>query len=659
VRLAPFLPAAALLVVWVAWIPEDGGYFPRAWFPAALFFVALLAAVALAGRRLLPPARWARVALALLAAATAWSFLSMAWAEADGRAWQSSDQLLLYLATAWLVALVPWRERSALALMGAWSVAVAVACAVELVSALGAPDLGHYLLESRWQQPTGYANAAAAIAAMAAWPALAVSARRGVPAAVQVGMAVVAVFLVEMSLLPQSRAALVASALTLPLLLALSPDRGRLLLRLVAVALALVVAGGAVWDVYGEGEAGRALAPALDRAADAMLISLAVAALVALALVLAERTVRLPELPAPPARLRWGALAVLVLLAAVAGVAGAGSASDYASERWEEFKSPEELPDENASRIAQHTSDKRYDYWRVSLNALAEAPAGGVGAGGFEREYAEHRRHAKPSQAAHSIWMRALAETGAVGGALLALFAVAAAAGVLAARRLGDGPRAVGAAAVAVGGYFLAHASFDWLELFPALAAPAIGFTFVAVVAGDQPAAAPAARSRLRGYLAAALGLGATAAALAALVLPYLSIRHVDAALARPAAERAEAERDLDRAASLDPLAPEPHLARATLALRRADFAGAERAFRRALEVEDAWYPHFELALLASRAGRRSAAQREIELARRLNPPDPLVVEAAELIEEGKRIDPNGVDRHKIAFRLYNDPRGH
>lgn len=655
-RFAPFLPAAALLAIWVAWIPADGGYFPRDWFPAALFVVALLAAVAIAGRRALPAGRWARVALALLAAATAWSFLSMLWAEADGRAWQSSDQLLLYLAMAWLVALVPWRPASALGFMGLWSVAVAVVCGVELISALSASDLGHYVLESRWQQPTGYANAAAAIAAMGAWPALVISARRGVPAALQVAMALVAVFLLEMSVLPQSRGALIASAIVLPLLLALSPDRGRLLVRLVVVALAFAVAGDAVWDVYGDGEAGRPLAPALDRAAEAMLLSLGVVALAAAAAVILERTVTAPSLPAPPRGARWGALAAVLAVAAVAGLVNAGSISDYADDRWEEFKSEEELPDENASRIAQRTSDKRYDYWRVSLNALADAPAGGIGAGGFEREYTEHRRHPKPSQAAHSIWFRALSETGVIGAALLALLVGALAAGVLAARRAGETGRAAATAAAGVAGYFLVHVSLDWLELFPALAAPALGFALAATVAGARP---PGSTTRARRLLGAAAVVIAALAAIASLALPYLSIRHVDSALARAADQRDDAERELDRAADLDPLAPEPHLARGTLALRRADFAGAERAFRRALEVEDGWYPHFELALLASRAGRKEAAKREIEQALRLNPPDPLVLEAAELIEKRKRIDPRGVDRHNVEIRLYNDPRGH
>jgi tetratricopeptide (TPR) repeat protein len=153
--------------------------------------------------------------------------------------------------------------------------------------------------------------------------------------------------------------------------------------------------------------------------------------------------------------------------------------------------------------------------------------------------------------------------------------------------------------------------------------------------------------------------VGLAAVAIVALALPYLSLRHVEAALSQPPTAAAKADRDLDRAASLDPLSPDPELARGRIALQRANFPGAERAFRHSLDVEDGWYAHFELALLASRAGRGREARDEIAAARRLNPPDLLVQKAAGLIAQGKRIDPQRVNRENIGLHLYNDPRGH
>ena len=653
-----FLPAAFLLAIWVAWIPAEGGYFPDEWYPAALVAVALLAATVIAGARRLPESRSGRAALALLGGLTAWSFLSILWGVSPGSAWEGSNQLLLYLAMAWTVALAPWRTGSAAVYFGVWSLAVTVACAGELVSALAASDLAHYVLESRWQQPTGYANASAGLAVMAMWPALALSVRRATPIWLQAAFLSAAAFLANFSLLAQSRASMIVVLAVTPLFVAMAPERVRLAARLAVLGVAVAVAARPVYDVWSTAEADGALEPALDHAATWIAVAVAVAAVGALGIALVERRVTPGERVVRGVRIgSRAALAGVLVLALGAGLVKSGEIRAEASERWDTFKATEVT--DTGPRLTRQTSDKRYDYWRVSLNTFGDAPVAGVGTGGFEREYTEHRRHAKPSRAAHSVWMRALAEWGAVGLALLVGFVAAVAAGLVRARRrLEAGDRWLVAAAAGVLAYFLGQATFDWLELIPALAAPALALPFVALALGrdEQPGTPRSPRNRRLGTAAAAV---VAAAALGALALPYLATRHVDAALSSPPGERADAERYLDRAASLNPLAAEPHLTRGRLALRRADFVAAERAFRRALEVEDAWYPHFQLALLASRAGREDAAKREIALARRLNPPDQLVQRAAELIGDGKRLDPNGVDRRKVEIRLYNDPRGH
>src|SRR2546421_6828552 len=46
---APFLPAVAITGIWLAWIPFDGGDFPGAWDPAAMFVVAPLCVMVVAG----------------------------------------------------------------------------------------------------------------------------------------------------------------------------------------------------------------------------------------------------------------------------------------------------------------------------------------------------------------------------------------------------------------------------------------------------------------------------------------------------------------------------------------------------------------------------------------------------------------------------------
>lgn len=655
---APFAPAVAVLAVWVAWIPLDGGYFPRVWYPAGLFAVALVGAVALAARRLRTGDRTADVALVLLAGFTAWCFASIAWSDSPGAASEAAGQMLTYLAIAWLVAQVPWRPGPAWLFLGAWSIAVAVVCAIVLVSGLGASDLSDYFLESRWQQPTGYANTAAAIAAMAFWPALMLASRRGAPAALQAFLLAGAAFLVAFSLLPQSRSAQLVTIFVLPLVLALTPHRGRLLARLAVVALAVAPAVVPIYDVYDAGVEHRAVGPVLDDAAGRIALSAALAALGALALALAERRIS----PGPRAirTARAAALGTLIAVAVAAGgaaIVNAGEGLDYVDERWAEFKSGEDTPDQRGFRLAQRRSDKRYEYWRVSLNTFRDAPLGGAGAGGFEREYTMQRRPVRTSRSPHSMWMRSLGETGIVGTALLAAFVALVAGGLLRAhRRLDADGRGIVIACTAVAAYFLGHASVDWLELMPALAAPAVALPFLAMRLGAHEdggfAGPPPGERRLRARAGGLVAAVAVAAGFAALALPYLSLRHVDSALDRAGSDPAGADRDLDRAASLNPLSQAPHLTRAQLALRQRRYAEAERAFERALDVERAWYPHFQLALLGARAGRFAEAGREIRSARELNPPDPLLADIAELIARRVRIDPASVRREPVALGL-------
>src|SRR2546423_2998286 len=371
-----------------------------------------------------------------------------------------------------------------------------------------------------------------------------------------------------------------------------------------------------------------------------MVPGVAIAVLGALVLAVSERRVTMTRRTLR--RTRLGALAVLVVaLLAGAGVAIAneGAISHYARERWNAFKSDSGVADARKLRIAQQSSDKRYDYWRVSLDMFRAAPAGGAGAGNFDREYTVHRRHAKPSRSAHSIWMRTLGELGGVGLALLvACVCVSLVALVGLRRRLDTAGRTVLCACVGVSAYFVAHASFDWLELLPALAAPALALPFLALrlEPGKTAAAAPLrplAGRRARLLVAAGGGL-AVAAALVSLALPSLSSRYVQSALHRSRSDPAGARRDLDRAASLDPLSPDPRYAAAGIALDRSRFGDARRAFEQALDVADGWYPHFGLALLDSRARRFAAARREIARARALDARDPLVIRAAMLIAE-------------------------
>src|SRR4051794_10880706 len=125
----PLLPAVPVVVAWVLWSHFDGGYFMRTWYPSALAALALAATVVVAGRRALPAAPLARLALILLAGFVVWAYLGVLWSDAPGDGLHAANKLLLYLLVAWLLALLPWTPGSALVLLGAWVAGVVAVCA--------------------------------------------------------------------------------------------------------------------------------------------------------------------------------------------------------------------------------------------------------------------------------------------------------------------------------------------------------------------------------------------------------------------------------------------------------------------------------------------------------------------------------------------------
>ena len=80
------LPGLVAVGVLVWWSTDQGGYFQKTFYPGTVLVLGVLVATAIgapASFRGLP--RMALVALGALAAFTAWSFLSISWADAPGR----------------------------------------------------------------------------------------------------------------------------------------------------------------------------------------------------------------------------------------------------------------------------------------------------------------------------------------------------------------------------------------------------------------------------------------------------------------------------------------------------------------------------------------------------------------------------------------------
>lgn len=650
----PFLPAAILILAWVLWAHFEGGYFPATWYPSALAAVGLLAATMLGLGRLLPSGTAARIALGGLIGLTAWSFLSMSWSPSPGAGWDAADKLLLYTAVVWTISLLPWWPGPARIALGAWVLGVVAVCAVSLIGAMGGGALADYFIKGRYLDPIGYSNGVSALPLLAFFPALWLCARRDAGLAARVGFLAAAVFLAEFALVPQSRGAVIGFVVALLVFVAVAPDRLRLLGPLAVLAAALAVAAGSILDVYSVGielsdaaEAGRtipglSLGDTVGEAARAILLTTGGAAIAGALLVLLERGVEVGERGVQRARTWVGAaIAAVAVIALTVAAVNAGRISGEIGDRWQTFNSTEDTPAVTGSRFTANYSDQRSDYWRVAFEQFQRTPLAGAGAGSFERVYSQNRDFDKPSKYSHDIWLRFLAEGGLVAITLLGLFLGGCAAGLLGAwRRLDAQGRGIVAACAAAAAYFFVHASFDWLDEFPALAAPALALPLLGSVLEDEPRVLvleereQPRRFALAGLAVALVGL----ACMVSLALPYLAERHLDKGSAIGLADVAAARRELDRAASLNPLSPEPLLREATILVAAGRPGAARREFRKAIEVEDNWYARLELALLEAEAGRRPAALREIRRAEALDRHDPFLAAALHKIEDGDKV---------------------
>src|SRR5271170_6139996 len=165
-RAAPAtVPCLAAIGLCVVWATDQAGYPVTHWAPGGLIVLALLVIAAVAvGPPLARASAPVRIAVACLAAYTAFSFLSVLWAADPGEAFTGADRTLLYLLVFALFASWPQTGVTAAALLGIWTLSIGglalfVLLHLDGASAAGLPAL---LPGGRLAFPSGYANANAA-----------------------------------------------------------------------------------------------------------------------------------------------------------------------------------------------------------------------------------------------------------------------------------------------------------------------------------------------------------------------------------------------------------------------------------------------------------------------------------------------------------------
>ena len=641
------------------WSADQAGYPVTHWAPGTLIILGLLAiAVGLVGLRPREIPLPTRIALAALAAFTAFSFVSILWAGVPGDAWEGANRSLLYLLVFALFAC--WRQRgpTAALLLATWTLAmIGLAAYVALhLDAASSASLGTLLPFGRLTYPSGYANANAAQWLMAFWPALLLARSRSLPWALRGVLAGGAVLLAEVALLSQSRGSLYATPVVLVLVFALLPGRARTFALLVPVAAGVGAAAPAVLRV-GNHLRDDAVVPAtLHTALTVTLVAALVVAIVVALGAAVEDGLALPDASARRIRSGVGVVAIVTLVAVLAGGwIAAGDPLARAHHAWETFKSGRGYAaNSGGSRLTSGLGSNRYDFYRVSLDEFTGHALVGVGADNFQQQYLLHRRSDETPRYPHSVELRTLVQTGLT-GTLLALVGLGAA--LLAGGRALRGhparerdPLGSFVAAAALGGfaYWAVHGSVDWFWEFAGLGAPAFAMLGLACALAPRasPSGAPASRGAtaarhllLRPRLAIAAGLLLAVAVVVSLAAPWLSRLQIQSAARvwRTAPQTAYAR--LDDAASLDPLSDEALVVSGNIAVRLGDLRRADREFARAMErVPLDAYATLERGAIASTRGERRRALGLLERAAQLNPRDPLAREALLLARSGRRV---------------------
>jgi hypothetical protein len=442
----------------------SGGFPDHARLVALLSAAILLGVWVLVSPVALPRDRRALVALLALAGFAGWVAISADWAPRADLAHADLERALLYLAALALGATL-WQGSRAAARV----VEPAVAAGILAVTGYGLAgrllpgvvelDAGQ-LAGSRLHQPLTYWNGMGELAAMGLILCARLAGDRTRAGAIRSLAAAAAVPIGTALYLTYSRGALVTAVGGLIVLLALAPTWSQLRALAITVegagfAIAACVALPGVRALSGD---------AGDRQADgavALAVLLVVALLAAAVTAWARRvedegSTRLGPLGLP-ARAPWIAGAIAVALIAVPIAAGGNEGAPRFSDSTQRLIS---------------TGSNRYEYWNVALDAAADHPLRGVGAGGFGAEWNRERPIDEVVRDAHSLYVETLAELGLVGLLLLLAALASIAAGARAFYRVDPGLAAGPIAALTA---FALHAGIDWDWELPALTLVAVG----------------------------------------------------------------------------------------------------------------------------------------------------------------------------------------
>jgi tetratricopeptide (TPR) repeat protein len=678
---APLLPGLLVVALMLVWAVHDGGYDEDTWYWGALVMLALFTALVIArGVPARAISRAGRIALAAFALYVAWSYLSIAWAQAPGVALSGSNRALLYLLVFATMLVLPWTPRGALIALLTFAIGVGVIAIVLLFRLASDDRVASLVIDGRLAAPTGYFNSTAALFMMESLVSIALATRRELPGPLRGLLIGFACAGLQLAVIVQSRGWLFTLPIVAILTIAVLPNRMRVVAAAVLPVVATLVPVHRLLAVF-DNASGPALGHAAASAGRAALMSCAIAFFVATLVAWGESVLPAPAPSAARRRALWTITTAVVIAAVCVGTLAAthGDPVGFVKRQWNGFSHQE------GTSTGSHFADVgsgRYDFWRVGLDALIAHPIGGLGQDNFADYYVSRRRTGEEPAYTHSLEVRLLAHTGIVGSLLFAGFLAAAIAAALRARRRAGLATLVAATALLPLIVWVIHGSVDWFWEFPALSAPALGFLAMAGALGSRPAgpadagadalpdesadaaaatvpdesadesadssresddSAVAAPRALVRALTIAAGALAVVAAVIVLGFPYLSVREVSVASNLAGSNLAQALRDLRTAADLNPLNADPGRFGGTYALQAGEYATARQSFSQAAAREpQGWYAWFGAGLASSALGDAAQARHDYQLAARINPSEPVIRQALAAVDTAHPLSPAG-----------------
>lgn len=649
-RSPELIPGVAALAVFLFWATAQGGVMATDSYPGALFLLGVLSATLYAFRAHLPRLpRLPLAAIALLGAFALWSYLSIAWADDQGAAWDGANRCLLYLTAFVIFTLPPWRPRPAAVLLGLYVVGIGVIGGTVLLKAADSANPLEYFIAGRFAEPTGYHNANAALFTSAIFPAIFLASRQEAPWPARGLMLALAGVLFQLALMPQSRGWLIAAPLAALAYTALVPGLVRSLIMVGPLAVVAALTAGPILDVFDAVDNAAELETALDGAREATLTGAVVLFLTGSLIGFLDRHLELPEEVARAgSRAVLGMAGVIALAGAVVAIGVTGNPIGWAGDRWDDFKSGEFEQEFEGSRLSQGLGSNRYDFWNVAFEEFKGSPLSGIGSENFAEDYVRERNSDEEPTHPHNLSLRILAQTGLVGAALFIGFLVAALIGVGRTRLRSSDPlgRGVGGLAAVVFVYWFAHSTGDWFWAFPALSAPVFAWLGLGMrVGGDRGLRhSPTWAADWERPTAVAAGVVVVFAALS-LALPWTAAVDTKTAAETWGASPNAAYDRLDRAADLNFLSANPYLIEGAIASRLDQPRRMRIAFDRALDRDpDNWYATLELAALDAIEGDNQSALERLQRVSALNPREPVTDQVRQGLLSGRPVSLETLD---------------